>query len=236
MPSTSSLLEIAQRTYSGDVGTKQPLYYQRYDAFFRNHGFRPTGILEVGVHRGESTKVFAAAFPNAKIVAIDLVRYDDVDFSKFPNIIYVEANQTDATSLRQVMQREFPSGFDLVIDDASHIGAYSRATFDAVFPHLSPGGIYIVEDWGTGYFDDFIDGGRFQDYPLSFHDGNIPRRLPSHDCGMVGFVKSLVDMTAGPDIRAKMSDQPVHQAQIETLEFSPAICIALKARHSRPTT
>jgi hypothetical protein len=88
-----------------------------------------------------------------------------------------------------------------------------------------------TEDWCTGYWDDWVDGGRFQEYPLSFHDGNVPRRLPSHDCGMVGFVKSLVDMTAGPDIRAKMSDPPVHQAQIETLEFGPAICIALKARH-----
>jgi hypothetical protein len=229
-PATPSLFDVAQRTYSGDATTKDPSYYRRYDDFLRNNDFRPTGILEVGVFQGESTKVFATSYPNAKIVALDLARYAHLDFSSFPNVVYLQADQTDATRLEEIMQREFPAGFDLVIDDASHIGAYSRMTFDAVFPRLNPGGVYIVEDWCTGYWDDWIDGGRFQEYPLSFHDGNVPRRLPSHDCGMVGFVKSLVDMTAGPDIRAKMSDPPVHQAQIETLEFGPAICIALKAR------
>jgi hypothetical protein len=224
------LFDIAQRAYSRDVGTKNPGYYQRYDAFFRDNDFRPTGILEIGVHQGESTKVFATAYPKAKIVALDLKRYDDVDFSGFQNVVYVQADQTDAKRLEGIMRYEFPSGFDLVIDDASHVGAYSRATFDTVFPHLNPGGVYIVEDWGTGYFDDFVDGGRFQDYPLSFHDGNIPRRLPSHDCGMVGFVKSLVDMTSEPDIRAKQADPPTRKSRIEKLEFSAAICIALKAR------
>ncbi|MGH7040532.1 MAG: class I SAM-dependent methyltransferase [Acetobacteraceae bacterium] len=225
-----SLCEIAQQTYSGDVGTKKPDYYQRYDTFFRNNYFRPTAILEVGVHRGESTKVFATAYPEAKIVALDLNRYDDVDFSGFPNVVYLQADQSDRPRLATILDREFPSGFDLVIDDASHIGAYSRATFDAVFPRLTPGGIYIIEDWGTGYFDDFVDGGRFQDYPLSFRDGNIPRRLPSHDFGMVGFVKSLVDMTSEPDIRTRISDPATHKSRLEKLEFSEAVCIALKAR------
>jgi hypothetical protein len=229
-PDTPSLFEIAQRTYSSDVGTKHPGYYRRYDEFFRSNNFKPTGILEIGVHKGESTKVFSEAYPFAKVVALDLNYYDNVDFAAFPNVTYVQADQTDTARLQEVIQREFSSGFDLVIDDASHIGAYSRVTFDAVFPQLNPGGIYIVEDWGTGYWDDFIDGGRFQEYPLNFHDSNIPRRLPSHDFGMVGFVKSLVDMTSEPDIRVRQSDPPKRKVRIEKLEFSGAICIALKAR------
>jgi hypothetical protein len=225
-----SLFEIAKRTYSGDVGTKNPWYYLRYDDFFRGNNFKPTGILEVGVHKGESTKVFAQAFPHAKIVALDLNRYSDVDFAAFPNVTYLQANQTDAARLHQIIQCEFSSGFDLVIDDASHVGAFSKMTFDAVFPQLNPGGIYIVEDWGTGYWDDFTDGSRFQEYPLTFHDSNIPRRLPSHDFGMVGFVKSLVDMTSESDIRLRQSDPVKHKSRIEKLEISGAICIALKSR------
>lgn len=226
----TTLFDVARKCFSGDVGTKPPGFYRRYDQFFHNNRFTPTGILEIGVHQGESTKVFAAVYPNTKIVALDLKRYDHLDFSGFPNITYLGVDQTDRERLENVIKDEFPAGFDLVIEDASHIGAYSHITFHTVFPCMKPGGIYIVEDWGTGYFDDFVDGGRFQEYPLNFHDGNFPRRLPSHDFGMVGFVKSLVDMTSEPDIRNRMSDPPHHKSRIETLEFSAAICIAMKAR------
>ena len=192
-PDPPSLFEIAQRTHSGDVGTKAPHYYLRYDKFFRSNHFAPTGVLEVGVFKGESTKVFSQAYPFAKIVALDLKNYDGTDFATFPNVTHLLANQTDTASLQEIVRREFPSGLDLVIDDASHVGAYSKITFDAVFPLLAPGGIYIVEDWGTGYADDFIDGCRFQEYPLhfcesKFSESNIPRRLPSHDFGMVGLL------------------------------------------------
>jgi cephalosporin hydroxylase len=225
----TSLFAQARKSFSGDVGTKPPGYYLRYDQFFHNNHFTPKAILEIGVHQGESTKIFARVYPDAKIVAFDLKRYDHLDFSDFPNITYLAGDQTDKRRLEEVIKDEFPAGFDLVIEDASHIGAYSHATFHTVFPHLKPGGIYIVEDWGTGYFDDFPDGGRFQEYPLNFHDGNVPKRLPSHDFGMVGFVKSLVDLTSEPDIRDKMSDPPKHKSRIETLEFSAGICIAKKA-------
>lgn len=227
-----TLFEVAKAMYSGDVGTKPPVYYERYDAFFRNNSFAPTAILEIGVHRGESTKVLATAYPNAKILALDLKFYPDLDFSAFPNVVYREADQSDKERLKKIIAREFPRGYDLAIDDASHIGAFSLLTFQAAFPILNGGGIYIVEDWGTAYWDDFPDGGRFQGYPLAFRDGN--KRLPSHDFGMVGFIKSLVDMTAGPDIRAKRTDPIGPGPAIEKLEIGPGICIALKARTFPP--
>jgi hypothetical protein len=89
---------------------------------------------------------------------------------------------------------------DLVIDDASHIGHLSRLTFDYVFPYVTNGGLYIVEDWGTGYWDTWIDGSGFMDSKVPATAGRIARRVPSHDFGMVGFVKSLVDYTATDDI------------------------------------
>ena len=224
-----SLFEIARRSHTGDPDTKALDYYRRYDAFFRANDFKPTGIIEIGVHRGESAKVFAQAFPAAKIVALDRKRYD-LDFRDFPNIAYRQADQTNGNAMKDIIQREMRGGFDLVIDDASHIGAYSKATFDVVFPLLKAGGIYIIEDWGTGYWDDFPDGSRFQEYPLAFHDSNVPRRIPSHDFGMVGFVKSLVDLTSEQDIRTRQADAPKTSARIAKLEFSAAMCIAMKAK------
>jgi hypothetical protein len=45
---------------------------------------------------------------------------------------------------------------------------------------------------------------------------------------MVGFVKSLVDLTSEADIRCSQSDAPTRINRIKSLEFSPGICIAEK--------
>ena len=36
---------------------------------------------------------------------------------------------------------------DLVIDDASHRLAETRSSFESLFPHVRPGGLFIIEDW-----------------------------------------------------------------------------------------
>ncbi|MDQ1511710.1 MAG: hypothetical protein QOG50_3554, partial [Actinomycetota bacterium] len=35
----------------------------------------------------------------------------------------------------------------LVIDDASHLIDETRASFNALFPRVRPGGTYVIEDW-----------------------------------------------------------------------------------------
>jgi hypothetical protein len=71
--------------------------------------------------------------------------------------------------------------------------ASSLQTHKLLYPTLKPGGLYIVEDWMTGYWGDWPDGSRFQEYETVIEPGEIENRLPSHDAGMVGFIKRLVD-------------------------------------------
>jgi hypothetical protein len=78
----------------------------------------------------------------------------------------------------------------------------------------------VIEDWGTGYWPNFPDGHRYEGpYAAPGHSGPPPtvepretgglarlrarltrspgrERFPSHDYGMVGFVKTLVDAVA----------------------------------------
>ena len=151
--------------------------------------------MEIGTYKGESTKVFAKAFPNSKIVALD-IQLRDIDFSDCPNVIYLAADQSNSSQLALVIQQHFSDGIDLVIEDASHVGFLSKITFDAVFPFVKSRGVYFIEDWGTGYWDSWIDGGRYQEFPLTIHAGNLPKRIPSHDFGMVGFVKETLHNSA----------------------------------------
>jgi hypothetical protein len=40
---------------------------------------------------------------------------------------------------------------DLVIDDASHFVDETRTAFNTLFPHLRPGGAYVIEDWAWAH-------------------------------------------------------------------------------------
>ena len=61
-------------------------------------------------------------------------------------------NQADTVALRAVLDREFGDDpIDLVIDDASHQLAETRASFNVVFPRVRAGGVYLIEDWAWGH-------------------------------------------------------------------------------------
>ncbi|MBY6242465.1 hypothetical protein [Methylosinus sp. Sm6] len=50
-------------------------------------------------------------------------------------------------------------GLDVVLDDGSHIASDQRASFDALFPLLDEGCLYIIEDMQTAYWPLCYDGG-----------------------------------------------------------------------------
>jgi spermidine synthase len=54
-----------------------------------------------------------------------------------------------------VARKTAPEGFDIIIDDASHFGDLTKIAFWHLFDnHLKPSGLYVIEDWGTGYWSD----------------------------------------------------------------------------------
>ncbi|CAE7270599.1 elmMI, partial [Symbiodinium sp. KB8] len=54
-------------------------------------------------------------------------------------------DQSDPETLRHWIQTA-GGHFDVVIDDAAHSNAATRTAFQALWPHVQPGGIYIIED------------------------------------------------------------------------------------------
>jgi hypothetical protein len=41
------------------------------------------------------------------------------------------------------------------VDDASHTYEETRTSFEFLFPLLSPGGIYVIEDWSWAHHPDY---------------------------------------------------------------------------------
>ena len=166
-------------------------------------------LLEVGVHRGGSLRLWRDYFPRGTIIGID--RRLPEHFQPEERIQIFEGSQGDKAFLSKVANMTAQDGFDIIIDDASHIGEKTKGTFWHLFDHhLKPGGLYAIEDWGTGYLDDFPDGRKFQPKPSirTRVRSLLPRRLrkkmkvpfPCHSYGMVGFVKELVDEQGARDV------------------------------------
>jgi len=229
-------------------------YLEYYDPILQPWVDKQVELLEIGVDRGGSLLLWRDYFPLGTIVGIDIKL--PKGFTPGERIQVFEGNQTDCRFLSEVANRMAPRGFDIIIDDASHIGELTRIAFWHLFDnHLKPGGLYAIEDWGTGYWDDWPDGRsvslrrsavsilkrrllswlgviatkRRLKIPSSiFHFSKTP--FHCHSYGMVGFVKELVDEQGAADLtRARLDKTPKRQSRFESVLITPSIVFVKKA-------
>jgi hypothetical protein len=169
-----------------DTDKIQHDYLEVYDPILSRWTDKDVKLLEIGIHKGGSLELWHDYFPRGMIVGIDLELPEA--FNPGERIQLFKGSQADTQFLSEVAMNTAPDGFDIIIDDASHIGELTKTTFWHLFHHhLKPGGLYAIEDWGTGYLHDFPDGKRFDPNPSTLDP------FPCHSHGMVGFVKELVD-------------------------------------------
>ncbi|MEI8047714.1 MAG: hypothetical protein WCI92_10075 [Bacteroidota bacterium] len=207
-------------------------YLNRYDQIFESVQDKKVILLELGILNGGSLLLWRDYFPNGSIVGIDLNL--PKEFKDTERIHIYEGSQADTKFLSDVANEIATEGFDIIIDDASHIGELTKVAFWHLFDnHLKPNGLYIIEDWGTGYWDDWCDGKSlnlesYSQSPLfttrvvaKSHKRNLiysmidnikqlfstrmaaKSPMRNHSYGMVGFIKQLVDEQGAGDVSRK---------------------------------
>jgi SAM-dependent methyltransferase len=223
-----SLMEISNSLFpNSHSASKGNRNYQVYETFISALRQRKAGaVLELGVFEGASLKILGTYFPNAKIVGVDIIDRS-IDLSGFSNIKVFVGDQSDEDFIGSLLGSNGIDELDLVIDDASHVGWFSRESFRFLFPKLRSGGIYIIEDWGTGYWSEWPDGSSFQSNEPISGAGTFPKRFVSHDNGMVGFIKSLVDEVGYADIKER--DHAGLVGQVAEMHIFPSFAILRKA-------
>jgi SAM-dependent methyltransferase len=191
--------------------------FEPYDSIFERLRHADLSLLEIGVDHGGSLLLWRDYFPRGKIVGIDQVPVALEDAER--RIRIYTGRQEDTEFLSHVAHESAPGGFDIIIDDASHVGGLTRMTFWHLFErHLKPGGIYAIEDWGTGYWSDW-------------EDGNLLREGEPHQAGMVGFVKELVDEQARGDHRRTTKSGPTgDKSRFESVLVTDYIVFVTKRR------
>lgn len=138
-------------------------YTRFYDFYFRSIRPKPINLLELGVSDGASLKVWSEYFTHkdALICGVDHEkRYEDWPD---PKVHIVIADQKDSEKILKGFGK-LTYYWDIIIDDASHQFSDQIASFKGLWPQLTSGGLYIIEDiynyycGGGGEFRDFLMG------------------------------------------------------------------------------
>lgn len=128
---------------SYDPGVDYASVYERYLRPLRRRRFT---LLELGVYRGESLRMWASYFPRAQIVGLDI---DPDSVRRAPGFDVVVASQDDPAALDGILTRH--PDLRVVVDDGSHLNHLTIASFRHLFPKLPSGGVYAIEDLDTSY-------------------------------------------------------------------------------------
>jgi len=120
-------------------------YTPFYEMFFEGRRNAPINFLELGVREGWSLRMWDEYFPNASIFGIDN-NAEGLCPLKFDSkkINFTICSQSDQHALNKIA--DGCGGFDIIVDDASHISSLSIQSFKILFPRLKKGGIYVIED------------------------------------------------------------------------------------------
>lgn len=103
-------------------------------------------LLEIGVYNGNSIRTWLDYFgPRAAIVGIDKHPAPYVHDISAAHLY--TGDQADISFLGQVIEKEGP--FDIIIDDGGHHWDEQQISLDFLWPHVKPGGMYIIEDLQT---------------------------------------------------------------------------------------
>lgn len=122
-------------------------YLKIYDFYFRYYQDRPMSILEIGVKRGASLYTWKDYFKQGKIYGID---NNNNCLKDYGDRIRVEIGQQQDEVFLEALCREC-GPFDIVIDDGSHINELTIKSFKYLWPHIQPGGYYVIEDLRNSY-------------------------------------------------------------------------------------
>jgi demethylmacrocin O-methyltransferase len=210
-------LTLLAKLYKTDK-TGSHWYTPHYMNYFRKFKNKKIKLLEIGVGGyekpnagGNSLRMWKKYFPFGKIFAIDI--YDKSSLQENRIKIY-KGSQVDREFLEKITN-EIES-LDIIIDDGSHLNEHIIETFKILFPKLKDGGIYVVEDIQTSYWNDF---------------GGDSKNLNNPKTSM-NFFKSLTDCLNYQEIIDENYKETYYDKKIVSIHFYHNIIFIQKGNNN----
>lgn len=147
----------------GDFDRTLHKWHHYFDVYERHFGrlwtVLPIRFLEIGVSKGGSLRLWRQYFGEKAVI---------VGLEKDPEALAMDGllgcavrigDQADPEFLARVCEEFGP--FDVVLDDGGHYAAAQIASFEWLYPRLSPRGVYVCEDTHTACWQKFRDSSKF---------------------------------------------------------------------------
>jgi demethylmacrocin O-methyltransferase len=177
-------------------------HYSKHLTLLKN---KKLNLLEIGVGGydnpdagGSSLKMWKKYFRRGNIFSIDI--YDKSRLQE-KRIKIFKGSQIDIGFLNNVVAEI--GQIDIIIDDGSHINQHVIESFKFLFPKLKGGGIYVIEDTQTSYWEEY--GG---------DSNNLQNSLT-----MMNFFKSLTDGLNYKEFRGSDYEVSYYDTNISSIHF-----------------
>ncbi len=182
---------------------KMDHYLDIYDRLLGAWRGRKTSFLEIGVYKGGSLRMWRDFFaPDARLTFVDID--PACKMLELPGTDIRIGDQADRAFLAYLARDRGP--FDVIIDDGGHQMHQQTTSFQALWPNLTNGGLYIIEDTHTSYWPGFGGGHRAPGSFIEFakdlidkmhswyteDDAGFPLHPLAAEVGEIRFFDSLV--------------------------------------------
>lgn len=147
-------LDNIAKSYGTDKSSEVHNYCIKYEKYLPFNRYDPLKILEIGVLNGKSLKTWKDYYYRSHILGIDInpecKQYEE------PRISVEIGSQADNVFLLDIMREHGP--FNMILDDGSHMNSHMIYSFEHLFESVKSGGVYVIEDIGCSYWEDYEGG------------------------------------------------------------------------------
>jgi hypothetical protein len=216
-----STLDKLAKMHGTDKSSDIHNYCVKYEKYLPFNRYDKLMMMEIGVLDGKSLLTWKDYFYRSHILGIDI----NPECKKYEEerITIEIGSQADGGFLSRTSEHYGP--FDIILDDGSHMNDHVTYSFQHLFDSVKPGGVYIVEDCATAYWDEY-GGGYLKpstsiEYFKSLSDDLNFRGLMNHN---------------KPNVHARREDWliensksiPTCRTDIESINFLNGIIIVTK--------
>lgn len=165
--------------------------WRSYDRVFGRLRASPLKLLLFG-GTAPTAQSWAEFLPNSIIYRLAVGPRADHE-----RILEFDGEPRQPTEVSRVLLAALGGPFDVIIDDDNHFLDDTWLRFDSTFRgHLRPGGFYLIDAWAVGFAPWFPEGAK-PNLLVRKHAQRLGAKVASHDYGLVGLAKALMDHIAG---------------------------------------